>query len=328
MRMQVTGCEFVATARLRVPEIDRHALQRILRAAEAGECVLRLRPGAEILGQRLLAMETPLSWNTSWVRAHVLYVVSGVPSGLASGLLPDLVAIGARNFLFLVNRRQPDQNLVQEMKKRGATSICVQQCDLTNEDAVRQVIRQALLESKATRVGGVFHLAGIDVPHKLPVSREEIEKVVSVKYQGHVTLMKCTDLKEGDIFCVPGSISMLVGSNGIAYAAVNHACRALQRQLASKGVIAPYPCLPYSDILFRNSSLWKGSTGEQFRNAGIMATGRCSFSIGQLHPSASPTEDSDTCLLRLVPERTSAFLNTLSPNKLLDELCVDHVNLR
>jgi acyl transferase domain-containing protein len=336
LRFKVRHLSFVSMLRLservgeRISEVlDRDTFLKALNAAAGGESLLQLTDQGEVQGCRIVPMARPLSWKIDWVKADCLYVVTGALSAIATTFLPALAEIGVRHFLFLTHHREPSDLFVKKLRERGATFVLSERCNIAEVPSIRSAVHKGLMASGAIRVAGVFHLAGIaDDASSIPVPTDQLKRVMNVKYEGQRALLQAVDLLDGDIFCVPGSISSVVGSPGVAYSASQNACRALQVH-ASRRLRAPFPILGISDASISNTIL--GDTVElqkRARRNGILTTASQVFNLAMMHPATAPTATKDVLLLRANAQILDEYMNAIAPNFLFRKLSQLEEDLR
>lgn len=337
LRLQIKHLKFVSTVYLKgstdtsaSSALNRKTLGAVLAAAKQGETTLQMSELGDLSGMRLLPVSSALEYEGGWVRQDCLYVVTGSTSAVAQPLLPYLAGIGVKHFLLLINRTEPSKNLVEEVYQHGAATVTLAKCDLRDCASVEEIITSTLTTTGAKRAAGVFHLAAVDDQEiALPVPKFRIEKIVKVKYYGQVALLNACKLQAGDIFSVPGSISTVVGSGGIGYAATNYACRALQVRLADR-FLTPYPTLGASE-LSRNTRLWDIDTEVLYKRLRAIGVGSCSsqvFNLGMTNSVAIPTQNVDTILCRLTPRLMDGYMNSTAPCLLFSRLCRMEENSR
>jgi len=327
LRLQIPHIEFVSTLRLDgINTNDKHVpseiMENAISAAIDGETVMRVDEKKTLTALRMVPMTKGLEWETPWVKTDCLYVITGGTSGLARSLLPTLATLGVRHFLLLIHRRKPEEDFIHSLRRNGAKTIIISSCNVRNETSIRSCVADAIKKSGAKRVAGAFHLSASDDQKSfdLPVPRDLLLATVSVKFEIHTKLLDSLDLKPGDIFSVAGSVSTVLGSKGIAYAAVNHACRALQRQANMRGLIAPYPILGISHYTGTVSTLWHGDIFHMTRVTGMSPCSYSALNLSMLHSRSTPTTTEDLAFFRFEPMKVDAYLNATSPNRLFDEI--------
>lgn len=87
---------------------------------------------------------------------HQTVLISGAAGGIGSEIARHFAACGAR--LAIVDRRQPQSDLVEELRRCGAEAVLPLQCDVAEEPQVEAAYRNASLELGAPRA--LINVAG------------------------------------------------------------------------------------------------------------------------------------------------------------------------
>lgn len=148
LRLQAPTLDFVSTLRLlaKVPDtsalqfFDAQLVRQVLNAAAEGEVLMHLSKG-----KRFVPKETPLKWNTPWVKPECLYVVSGATSSVAATLLPFLAGIGIHRFLLLTNRSKPSSTLLKQMTRQGAEVVHSEPCAISDELSIQTAVQKGIV---------------------------------------------------------------------------------------------------------------------------------------------------------------------------------------
>ncbi|KAL8704356.1 MAG: hypothetical protein Q9201_002481 [Fulgogasparrea decipioides] len=105
-------------------------------------CVSRVLPAKNLENVILESSTQGTAVNLS---SNATYVISGGLGGLGRSIIEWMVSLGARNLLLLSRRGARDSNAVSFLEKIMATgtSVVAEQCDIGDENRIKEVLEQA-----------------------------------------------------------------------------------------------------------------------------------------------------------------------------------------
>ncbi len=152
------------------------------------------------------------------------YLVTGGTGALGLHVAQWLVNNGARHLLLASRQARASnetQARIQELERRGATVTLVA-ADVSREDGVDALFAAV---PRGSRLRGVVHAAGVDIPLPLTALTEnEISTVLASKLDGSRLLHERTRDLDLDLFVGFSSVSSILGSQGRAHYAAANAC--------------------------------------------------------------------------------------------------------
>ncbi|WP_327259563.1 type I polyketide synthase [Streptomyces sp. NBC_01240] len=169
-------------------------------------------------GRRVLHAPTTTPPTTPWTPTGTVLITGG--TGALGTVVARWLAHRGTPHLVLTSRsgNAPD-GLTEELARLG-TQVTVAACDVTDRDALAEVIARIPTHTPLT---GIVHAAGVGTPQKLDLTGlDAVGKVLASKVTGTAHLDELTAHLPIDLFVVFSSIAATWGSGGqAAYAAGN-----------------------------------------------------------------------------------------------------------
>ncbi|CTQ53973.1 Erythronolide synthase, modules 3 and 4 [Roseibium album] len=168
---------------------------------------------------------------------EAVYVIAGGFGGFGAALLNRLADHGAKNLAVLSRRGSSSdeaQLVISQLKDRGVT-VKGYACDITDETAVKNALREIRL--KSLPIKGVFHTAMILNDVLLAnMDHAGLTNVLAPKIRGAELLDRLTSDDPLDHFVLYSSATTLVGNPGQAnYVAANGYLEGLARKRRAEG---------------------------------------------------------------------------------------------
>jgi acyl transferase domain-containing protein/acyl-CoA synthetase (AMP-forming)/AMP-acid ligase II/pimeloyl-ACP methyl ester carboxylesterase len=179
--------------------------------------------------------ELKLSNQSLKINSESSYLITGGLGALGLELAQWLSNKGAKN-LILVGRNKPSeaaQTIIEKLETKG-TNIQVIQADITNLEAVNQIIAQY------PSLKGIIHAAGVLDDGLLESQTwERFEQVIAPKTIGAWNLHQATQHLDLDFFVLFSSVASLIGSPGQGnYAVANASLDAIALVRQARGLPA------------------------------------------------------------------------------------------
>lgn len=170
-------------------------------------------------------------------RSDSSYLISGGHGALGLQAAKTLAAQGAGKIV-LMSRTPPTEHVSQEMEALRSTGCLIQSesVDITHVDQLRKLIDR--LSSDKMPLRGIIHAAG-SMRHDalMEMSQEAINAVMVPKALGAWYLHTLTQSLDLDCFVLYGSISSLIGTNGLShYTAANQFLNGLSQYRQQQGL--------------------------------------------------------------------------------------------
>lgn len=172
-------------------------------------------------------------------RSDSSYLISGGHGALGLQAAKTLAAQGVGKIV-LMSRTPPSEQACQEIEALRLTGCLIQSeaVDITKVDQLAKLIDQ--LSQDAMPLRGIIHAAG-SMRHDalMEMSQEAINAVMVPKALGAWYLHTLTQTLDLDCFVLYGSISSLIGTNGLAhYTAANQFLNGLSQHRQQQGLNA------------------------------------------------------------------------------------------
>ncbi len=172
-------------------------------------------------------------------RSDATYLISGGHGALGLQAAKTLVAQGAGKIV-LISRTPPTEDVRQEIEVLRLAGCLIQSeaVDITNVDQLAQLINRLSADKMPLR--GIIHAAGA-MRHDalIEMSQEAMNAVMLPKALGAWYLHTLTQTLDLDCFVLYGSISSLIGTNGLShYTAANQFLNGLSQYRQQQGLKA------------------------------------------------------------------------------------------
>lgn len=172
-------------------------------------------------------------------RSDSSYLITGGHGALGLQAAKTLAAQGAGRIV-LMSRKAPSEHVRQEIESLRSTGCLIQSeaVDISNLEQLKKLIERLMADQMPIR--GIIHAAGAMRHDALTeMSQEAVNAVMLPKALGAWHLHRLTQTLDLDCFVLYGSISGLIGTNGLShYTAANQFLNGLSQYRQQQGLKA------------------------------------------------------------------------------------------